>query len=108
VRGINYRSSDCANFVAFYIALWHGKWALSPGQSQLLTVTVQVKNTAPTSSTVQDLLNQVNITSITSDPNSANNANSEPTNLVAFNPALNIVKGATVPGNTADIAGEVV
>jgi hypothetical protein len=34
VHGINYRSSDCANFVAFYIAfriaLWHGKLLLQP------------------------------------------------------------------------------
>ncbi|MDO9212310.1 MAG: Calx-beta domain-containing protein [Methylococcales bacterium] len=62
--------------------------ALSPGQSQLLTVTVQVKNTAPTSSTTQDLLNSVSITSINSDSNLANNTNTEPTNLVS--PALTV------------------
>jgi uncharacterized repeat protein (TIGR01451 family) len=70
--------------------------ALSPGQEQILTITVKVKDTAPTSSTTQDLLNSVRITSITSDPNTANNTNAEPTNIVAFSPNLSITKAAVI------------
>ena len=76
---------------------------LSPGESRLLTVTVQVKNTAPTVSPTQDLLNSVSITSITSDPNTDNNTNTEPTNLVAFNPNFIITKTAAIADGDAAV-----
>ncbi len=81
--------------------------ALSPGETVTLTVTVQVKATAPTGSTTQDLLNSVSITSITADSNTANNSNTEPTDLLANNRSLKVVKTA-VAGQVADAAGEVI
>ncbi|MDV6342373.1 DUF11 domain-containing protein [Nitrosomonas sp. Is24] len=69
--------------------------SLSPGETQVLTVTVRVNDNAPTGNLTQDLLNSVSITAITKDPTPGNNINTEPTNLeVGFTPsgAIAIIK----------------
>jgi len=65
--------------------------SLSQGESQLLYVTVKIKDSAPTSSTA-DLLNSVSSTAITADPNSANNTNTEATDLISLIKSLSITK----------------
>jgi uncharacterized repeat protein (TIGR01451 family) len=67
--------------------------SLSPQEVQTVTVTVQVKATAPTAG-VSDLRSTATITSITVDSNPANNTSMEPTDLLpAQQPATGTVTG---------------
>jgi uncharacterized repeat protein (TIGR01451 family) len=84
--------------------------SLSPGVSQLLSVTVRVKDTAPTTSLTQDLQNTVSISAITADPNTANNVNTEATDLVSVIQSMLVTKAASMEdgGTGADEANDVI
>ena len=83
--------------------------SLSQGESQLLYVTVKIKDSAPTSGTA-DLLNSVSITAITADSDLANNTNTEATDLISLVRMLRIEKSASLAdgGEKADSTNDVI